>query len=428
MTEGQFGSVLAAQALYGLLQFLVDNGPGFYGARLAGGGALDEPARGSIVRMRLQLAVPAIAASLLVGAVGGSISFVATAPFAAALVLWALFSYWEPYGRGRTGPFSTYLVLRSCIPAGLAALFLASGSRFPIFLAGVAECSAIAFVVVGFRLQAAKDLRLAVRAQRGPWRSAIAIGLPTVVSQVGLASGTVFLNMAGSRLSAAAMAVGMRLLTGTYGLAGVFATSLFPSLVREGRMPAQAHERRNVVLSLAMLFVLTWTVSAVLFSRASLIVHVFLNRTDAEAEAAAILSVSTAAAFGYLLVLSVILIARHHEQDAVIPYLSGTALTLVSSIAVVATQLDNDARFMAGALAAGSLLSAFLLSRKTAALARDIRWPLLWGLLNAYLSIAAGLTAVLFPQTRTALSLGALAAVVAVTAATLSHRRGFERD
>lgn len=429
MTQGQFGSVLAAQALYGLLQFLVDNGPGFYGARLAGSGALDQPARGSIVRMRLQLAAPAVAVSLVVGAVGGSTSFVATAPFAAALVFWALFSYWEPYGRGRSGPFSTYLILRSFIPAGLAALCLASGLHFPVFLAGVAECSAIASVIVSFRLEAAQDLRRAVGARRGPWRSAMAIGIPTVISQIGLASGTVLLNMAGSRLSAAAMAIGMRLLTGTYGLAGVFATSLFPSLVREGRVPprARAGERRSVVLSLAMLFVLTWTVSAVLISRSSLIVHVFLNRGDADAEATAILSVSTAAAFGYMLILSVFIIARHHEQDTVVPYLSGTALTLASSIAVVTTQLDNDARLMAGALAAGSSLSAFLLWRKTAALAREIRSPFLWGLLNVYLTIGAGVTAVLFPETRTALSVGALAAVVAVTAATLSRRHAFER-
>src|SRR5688500_8126409 len=56
MSHSAFGTVLAAQALYGVLQFVVDSGATYHGARLAAGGMLDAATRSSIIRVRLQLA------------------------------------------------------------------------------------------------------------------------------------------------------------------------------------------------------------------------------------------------------------------------------------------------------------------------------------------------------------------------------------
>ena len=108
-----FGAVLAAQALYGVLQIVVDSGAAFHGARLAAAQTLDAPKRASLVRIRLQLAAAAAVVTFAVGLAGGWISLQANAPFAAALVLWALFNYWEPYGLGDARPMSVYLVLAS---------------------------------------------------------------------------------------------------------------------------------------------------------------------------------------------------------------------------------------------------------------------------------------------------------------------------
>src|SRR2546423_9753385 len=57
LSASEFGTVLAAQALYGVLQFLVDNGPAWFGARVAATGRLDPADRNTLIRMRLELFV-----------------------------------------------------------------------------------------------------------------------------------------------------------------------------------------------------------------------------------------------------------------------------------------------------------------------------------------------------------------------------------
>jgi len=60
MPRDRFGTILAAQALYGLLQIAVDNGSAWHGARIAAAGALDDDRRGEIFRIRLQFVVPSL--------------------------------------------------------------------------------------------------------------------------------------------------------------------------------------------------------------------------------------------------------------------------------------------------------------------------------------------------------------------------------
>ncbi len=163
-----FGAVLAAQALYGVLQIVVDNGAAFHGARLAAASTLDASSRASLVRVRLQLAAAAAVVTFAVGAAGGWTSVQANAPFAAALVLWALFNYWEPYGRGDARPMSVYLVLRGVAPAVFAGVFLGLGTTLPACAVGIAECLSLIGVEAYFHLHPLRAFRTALKAGRGP--------------------------------------------------------------------------------------------------------------------------------------------------------------------------------------------------------------------------------------------------------------------
>ena len=87
MSRETFGSVLAAQVLYGVLQIVVDNGAAWHGARLAAAGALDDAVRASLVRVRLQLCFPAALVGLAIAAAGGWQLVAPTAPFIVALFL-----------------------------------------------------------------------------------------------------------------------------------------------------------------------------------------------------------------------------------------------------------------------------------------------------------------------------------------------------
>jgi len=61
------------------------------------------------VRVRLQSPAAGFALLIALGAAGGEWFALAIAPYAFALFLWALFNYWEPYGRGDGRPWSAYL-------------------------------------------------------------------------------------------------------------------------------------------------------------------------------------------------------------------------------------------------------------------------------------------------------------------------------
>src|SRR5205085_3497462 len=232
----------SVQALYGLLQFAVDNGSALEGARRAAAGTLDARGRASIVRLRLQLAVAGAAAMLGISAIAGSRAVAAASTYALAVVLFALLRYWEPFGRGSSEPWASYIVLRSAAPALAAAACLVASTRFPLPLAGAAECAAIVGVALAFSLTPLRDLTAAVRADRGPWLEAAAIGLPSLVWQVALAAGVVLAGLAGAAATSGVVAVGMRLVTGLMQLSGVISTSLFPALARTGQRVSATYE------------------------------------------------------------------------------------------------------------------------------------------------------------------------------------------
>jgi O-antigen/teichoic acid export membrane protein len=391
MTAAEFGAVLAAQAAYGVVQMLVDTGSGFYGARAAAARSLDDAGRGSILRLRLLVAVAGGALLLAVGGAGGVDSLMAAAPFVAALVLFALLRHWEPFGLGDSRPWSAYLVLRSALPAALAATYLVADAPFPLFLAGVAECAAIVAVAAGFRLRPLRGLRQAAAARSAPWRSVLLIGLPAVLGQVALASGTVLLNVLGAGASAAAFAVSVRLLTGVNHLSGVVPTALFPGLA-EGPGPrgeAGASDARRIGIAVRTTIVVVAAANATLLAAPSFFVSLLLDRADADAETTAILVLGSAAATSLLVLGSMVLVARGFESTFVRIYAASTAVVLAGGAAVVALGPSSEAPAMASVFAVGQLVALTLLARAARASLPELTRPLRRGAGLATLVVAA---------------------------------------
>src|SRR5437660_8395217 len=78
---GQFGIVLAAQSLYGVLQMVLDNGASWEGARHAAAGTLTAGRRAALIRARSVLAAASVLVTVVVGLVGDQRLLAASAPF-----------------------------------------------------------------------------------------------------------------------------------------------------------------------------------------------------------------------------------------------------------------------------------------------------------------------------------------------------------
>jgi hypothetical protein len=422
MSLDGFGTVLAAQALYFLLQIVVDNGPAWHGARLAATGRLDAAARGSLVRVRLQLAAPAALVGLAIAAAGGTRSIVAAAPFMLALFLFALLNYWESFGVGDPRPWSAYLVLRSFAPAIAAGAYLAADESFPLAAAGIVECLVVLAVVFAFGGRPLADAALAVRARRGPWREVTNIGLASVVGQAGLVSGILLLNGAGAPASAAVLAVGIRLLTGVNGLSGTAVTSLFPRLAsRVGRDQGGTAPAELVSIRLALAFIvgLSGTALAILLVDTAFFVHIFLGRESDEASAAAITVLGSALTTGFILLATSILVAHGGESRVLKANLVGAALTLIAGIGVLIVSPGAIALSMAVALASGQLAAALVLIRPAASLLAQEGAVMRAGLIAAAILAAAALVAASAPEVRAPVAVALLALTTAAAAVLL---------
>ncbi|HEY8626743.1 MAG TPA: hypothetical protein VIL56_00415 [Gaiellaceae bacterium] len=420
MSRPAFGSVLAAQALYGVLQFVIDNGSGFHGARLAAAGRLDAKARASLVRLRLQVALPAIVLVGGVGAVGGWELVEAVLPFTLALALFALLTHWERFGLGDSGPWSAYLILRGVGPAATALVFLAAAARLPVFVPGLVECAVIGVVALAFRLRPLTNLVRALAAPRGPWRSAVDIGLPNMIGQLGLAAGTVLLGMFGRPVAAAELAVSVRLLTGVNQLSGVLATALFPELARSGAAPEgdEKGTRRAVGLSFQLMVALVALVNTALLFRTSFVVGIFLKHPSLDAQRTALVTLGASGASSYLVLVTLVLIARHGERLFLPIFALGTAVTVVVGLGVSVAGPRSAALWMAGGLAVGQLLCAVLFAARGAELLPQLRKVLWAGAATAIGFAAAGAAAAAAVGLRTelavlefALGLAALGAI-----------------
>jgi O-antigen/teichoic acid export membrane protein len=402
LAPAEFGAVLAAQAAYGVLQVIVDTGSGFFGARAAAVGSLDDAGRGSILRLRLLAAAVGGTLLVLVGGAGGADSLLAAAPFVAALVLFALLRHWEPFGLGDSRPWSAYLVLRSSIPTALAAVCLAAEASFPLFLAGLGECAAILAVALGFGLRPFAGLKQAIAARSAPWRSVLLIGLPAVLGQVALASGTVLLNVFGAAASAAAFAVSVRLLTGLNHLSGILPTALFPRLAAgtsEGTGAARSNvDRIGMGVRTALGTVAAAT--AALLVAPSLYVSILLDRTDPDAETTAILVVGSASATSLLVLGSLVLVAQGFESTFLRIYGASTAVVVLGGAAVVALKPGSEAPAVASMFAVGQILAVALLAREAHVAFPELARPLRRGASVAAAIVAASFAPAFVPGVR----------------------------
>ncbi len=390
MSRAAFGSVLAAQALYGVLQFVIDNGSGFHGARLAAAGRLDANARASLVRLRLQVALPAIVLVGGVGAVGGRELLEAVSPFTLALALFALLTHWERFGLGDSGPWSAYLILRGVGPAATALVFLAAAGRLPVFVPGLVECAVVGVVGLAFRLRPSTNLVRALSAARGPWRSAVDIGLPTLIGQFGLAAGTILLGMFGRPVAAAEFAVSVRLLTGVNQLSGVLATAFFPDLARSGSASDgdEGAMRSAITLIFQVMVALVALVNTALLFRTSFVVGIFLEHPSLDAQRTALVTLGASGASSYLVLVTLVLIARHGERSFLPIFALGTAVTVAAGLVVSVADPRSASLWMASGLAAGQLLCAVLFAARGAELLPQLR-KVLWAAAATAIGFAA---------------------------------------
>jgi len=421
MSTEAFGTVLAAQALYGFLQVVIDAGPGFYGARLAASRGLDALTRGSIVRLRLQLALVAAGVALAVGAAADARSLEATAPFAVALVLFGALNYWEAFGLGNARPWSAYVVLRSLAPAGAALTLFLLGRSFPLVLAGIAECGVIVVVSLAFRLSARTGISRAFSAPRGPWRSVTRIGLPVVIGQMGLACGTILLNATGAAAAAAAFAVSVRLLTGINQLAGVLATALFPRLA--GAEASEDVEGHGVEMGVRALVVVTFGATAVLMFRPRFVTSLLLGHAGDAAQAAAVLTLATSCATGFVVLFTLVLLARNGEDVFLRVYVAATTVILGGGIVVVLVSPAPRALAMASVFAVGQLVGMFLLARHALVSLPNRKRAVRHGAIAALVLVAVGFLAATTPGVRGSASVVTAVTALVVASAAVTRRR-----
>jgi hypothetical protein len=416
MPTDAFGRVLAAQAVYGVAQFLVDSGTVFLGARAAAARTLDPTGRAAIVRLRLTLAALAAPAILALGGAGGGDSLLASAPFAAAILLYAGFDYWSPLGRGDSRPWSAYVGVRSVVPAVAATVFVVLGTQFPLLLAGVLELVVLGAAGALARTYRLADLPRAVGPSGLRWREVMDIGLPSVLWQLMLASGVVLLNVSGAPAAAAVLAVGIRLLTGLNQLAGVAATSLFPRLA--GRAADRTAERILYAGAAGTVSVAAATAAAVAAAPALATVP-FLARTNSPTDQAVSVVVSIAAASGLVVMVNIAAVAARRERRLLFPNALGAAAALIGGAAVVISAPAREALWMACALAIAHLAVAAALVLHVAlerSLVAAIRLPL-----SVAVALAAGGPILVVAELQPFLAAGATLAALVLAGSAVRH-------
>lgn len=421
MPAADFGSVLAAQALYGVLQIVVDIGTNAVGARMAARGELDDERRGEIVRMRLILALLVTPVAVVLGALDVSGSLVATLPFVLALGLFAVLNVWEPYGSGNARPWATYMFARSGVLAVVAGGFLVAGGRFPVVLAGILECLAIVAVMVAFGRAPVAALRLAARARGGPWRSVFLIGWPAFATQSSMAAGTLVLSGSGSPAAAGIFAACVRLLTGVNAINGIVATALYPRLAR-GSGTASVGDRNVVNVALGLIAILCAGATAVCALVGHQIAVAFLGESTSARVSALVLTMAAALPLGNIFMFTYQMFARSLERETLRPFALGAPATIALGIAAVAVE-GAHVDLVAGSLLVGQLITMLALGLRVRRAEPDVAAVTTRSMLTAALVALLALAAVVPGG-----ALPAGAALLALTLVLLLGQRSLARS
>jgi O-antigen/teichoic acid export membrane protein len=359
MSSDAFGAVLAAQALYAVLQIVIDSGTAYHGARLAASHEITSEQRDDLIRMRAVLALACAAAALAVAGLGSSQFLAATSPYVAALLIFSMLNWWEPYGRGRVGPYAGYLFGRSAGLMVVAGGIYLAGGRFPVEIAGLVECGVLVLVMIAFRLRPRRldGLRPSPAA---PWRAVFDIGLPAAISQYNFAAGVVVLGLAGQNAAAAVVAVGARLLSGVVGFNGTLASAVFPRIAGGARW--SEGDKRAAGLALSLVSVVSCTALALTMLAAPLLVRAFLRPGIPGGLASVVIMVAAGAATTITLHLTSVLVASRFEKLIRTAAVIGAAV-ITGGAAVAATRSDVDAvKIVVSAFLVAQILTALLLA------------------------------------------------------------------
>lgn len=358
LPDGTLGSALAAQALYGVLQIVVDNGAAFHGARLAARGSLTVEERGLVVRARLELATVCAALGLALAALAGGEMLEAFAPYGVALALFSLLNVWEPYGEGRVGPYAGYLAARSGVVAVVLGGAAAVGAEVPVAVVG--GCEIVAVLSVGILARAWSAPSRSGQPPVELWRAIRDVGAPALVTQYTFAVGTIALGLAGRTEPAAINGVATRLLTGLQGLNGIAATTLFPRLARTAPDTRDTEQARAAAAGVVALSLAALAVTAV---AAPLLGQLFLEDDSAAVTDALVIALSAAAASGLIMHITFALVARHRERGVAARSAAGAAVTTAVAIAAAISGGPSTAAVTAAGFVAGQILTLGLLLR-----------------------------------------------------------------
>lgn len=357
-----FGTALTAQAMYGVLQIVVDNGAGFHGARLAARRDLEAQSRNELAHARLLLALVGSVAGLLIASVGGGTLLLAFAPFTAGLCLFAVLNIWEPYGEGRVLPYAIYLVLRSVVLAVVVGAFAIIDAGLPVAAVGLCEVAAVTITGIGFAQWLLP--RGASRVRRRTWRSLFDIGFPALITQYNFAVTTIVLGVSGRTSAAAVSGVTFRLLSGVQGVNGAAVAAIFPRLARS-KAPEGGDLRASRLAAWGIVAVSYLAVLATAIA-APLLVFGFLA-TSAEAEQATlVLGAGGAASAGLVMHQSFSLLARGLERRLLRSFAMGAAvITLAAAVAAISGG-EGGLLIAAGGFVVGQVLTLSLLFRGAA--------------------------------------------------------------
>lgn len=352
-----FGIVLACQALYGVMQIVVDNGTAMHGARQSAGSTLTGAERDGIVVARLMMAVIGLVVSVGAVALAAPDFLRPLLPYAIALLPFALLNVWEPYGRGAVRAFATYLSLRSLVLAGTVTVCALTPLTFSVEMAGSSEL--VAILVTGCLFRAWSIPTALGLPPAAVWRSIRDVGLPSFITQVTLASSTVILAMAGNPRAAAVAGVGARLLTGLQGVSGVVGAGLFPRFA-SGQSKADGRAARIAPVGIVGTCLLALAVTCL---AKSTLVRVMLDQNSDGLGDAIVLWVGGAAASGYVMHLTFTLVARHAERGLVRAGTAGAATAAVSAAVASRYGTDTAALIAGGGFLVGQAATLLLVAR-----------------------------------------------------------------
>lgn len=420
--HGEFGLVLAAQSLYGVLQIVLDNGPSWEGARLAASGELTAAARTGLVRARCALAAACIPVAVLVGAVGDIRVLVASLPYLAALMMFALLNVWEPLGRGRLAPYASYVGGRSAGLCAAVVLAYAFGATLPLEVPGLVECGVIAVVAL---IAGQRKLSLtAASVTRPAWRSIWQIGAPAVVSQYNYAVGTVLLGVTGRTVAAAIAGVGMRLVSGLGGANGVVSTAAFPRLARTSRW-----QRSDEVLAGALLIGVACVSAlavAVGLAIAAPLAHAFLGHSPPSSRVSLVIALAGGAGAAVTVQLVFVLVAARQERAILRASLTGAAVLSGGAIAGALSSDGTAAVIVCAGFAVGQAVTAVMLLRVCGSRTSTPGWALPPAFALVVLLPVAGIAA--GQPTFVRLPAAAVVTIVACVAAAIAWRHATARD